>query len=672
MRRPALLVALGVGLAAALALGWVIGASRRPEASAPPAAASPAARYRCPMHAQIVSDRPGRCPICNMELVPVATASGTTALDDAGRKLVGARTVTVENAPFVRRIRTVGRVTFDETRMKHIHTKVQGWIEHLHAGAEGDPVRQGQALLTLYSPELLASQEEYLVALDNRARAQSSTIPEVVTDADRLVVSARRRLLLQDVTEEQIAELERTRRAERIVTLYSPVAGIITARRVSHGERVESATSLLDIADLSTVWVLADLYESDLPFVGDGQPAEIALGALPGRTFRAKVQLLSPTVSPQTRTVTARLSVDNRDLALKPGMFADVTFASDLGARLSIPKDAVVRSGERNVVFVSPEEGVFEPREVKLGVELTDRWEVLSGLTAGERIVVSANFLLDCGIEAALDDRRRSMTERIIAWSARNKFFVLVLTAVAVAFAFEAMKRVPLDAIPDLSDTQVIIYSRWDRSPDIMEDQVTYPVVSSLLGAPKVKAVRGISDFGYSFIYVIFEDGTDLYWARSRVLEYLSKITPRLPEGVRTEIGPDASGVGWVYQYALVDTSGTHDLASLRSFQDWYLKTWLQSVPGVAEVASIGGFPEAVPDPGRPGADAGVRHPDRPGARGGAGRERRGRRAAHRDGRRRVHGAGGAATPARCATSSRSSSAATRTARPSPCATSPP
>jgi Cu(I)/Ag(I) efflux system membrane protein CusA/SilA len=147
-----------------------------------------------------------------------------------------------------------------------------------------------------------------------------------------------------------------------------------------------------------------------------------------------------------------------------------------------------------------------------------------------------------------------------------------------------------LDAIPDLSDTQVIIYSRWDRSPDIIEDQVTYPIIASLLGAPRVKAVRGFSDFGFSYVYVIFQDGTDLYWARSRVLEYLSKIQPRLPEGVKTELGPDATGVGWVYQYALVDKSGRHSLAELRTFQDWTLRYWLQSVPGVAEVASIGGY----------------------------------------------------------------------------------
>jgi copper/silver efflux system protein len=182
------------------------------------------------------------------------------------------------------------------------------------------------------------------------------------------------------------------------------------------------------------------------------------------------------------------------------------------------------------------------------------------------------------------------MVERIIEFSAKNKFIVLILAAVAVVMAVYAMKSVPLDAIPDLSDTQVIIYSRWDRSPDIMEDQVTYPIITALLGAPKVKSIRGFSDFGFSYVYLIFEDGTDIYWARSRTLEYLNKILPRLPEGVRTELGPDATGVGWVYQYALVDKSGKHDLAELRSFQDWYLRYWMQSVPGVAEVASIGGF----------------------------------------------------------------------------------
>jgi len=182
------------------------------------------------------------------------------------------------------------------------------------------------------------------------------------------------------------------------------------------------------------------------------------------------------------------------------------------------------------------------------------------------------------------------MIRRVIEFSANNKFIVLVLTAVALAGAVYSMRHVPLDAIPDLSDTQVIVYSRWDRSPDIIEDQVTYPIVSALLGAPKVKAIRGLTDFGFSYVSIIFQDGTDIYWARSRTMEYLSKILPSLPEGVKTELGPDATGVGWVFQYALVDRTGRHDLAALRSFQDWSLRYWLQAVPGVAEVASIGGF----------------------------------------------------------------------------------
>ncbi len=182
------------------------------------------------------------------------------------------------------------------------------------------------------------------------------------------------------------------------------------------------------------------------------------------------------------------------------------------------------------------------------------------------------------------------MIEKIIEFAAKNKYIVIIFTIAAMIGAVYSIKNIPLDAIPDLSDTQVIIYSRWDRSPDIIEDQVTYPIVSAMLGAPNVKAIRGFSDFGFSYVYVIFKDGTDIYWARSRTLEYLSKIIPKLPEGVRTEMGPDASSVGWVYQYALVDKSGKNDLAKLRSFQDWYLRYWIQGVPGVAEVASVGGF----------------------------------------------------------------------------------
>ena len=182
------------------------------------------------------------------------------------------------------------------------------------------------------------------------------------------------------------------------------------------------------------------------------------------------------------------------------------------------------------------------------------------------------------------------MIKKIIEFSANNRVLVILLVAVAVVAAVYTLKQIRLDAIPDLSDTQVIVYTRWDRSPDIIEDQVTYPIIAALLGTPGIKAIRGFSDFGFSYVYVIFQDGTDIYWARSRVLEYLSKIQGSLPAGSKTELGPDATGVGWIFQYVLRDKSGKHDLAQLRTFQDWYLRYALQSVPGVAEVAGIGGF----------------------------------------------------------------------------------
>ena len=182
------------------------------------------------------------------------------------------------------------------------------------------------------------------------------------------------------------------------------------------------------------------------------------------------------------------------------------------------------------------------------------------------------------------------MIDTIIEFSAKNRFVVFLLATVAVVAGVWSMRTVPLDAIPDLSDTQVIVYSRWDRSPDIVEDQVTYPIVTAMLGAPRVKAVRGFSDFGFSYVYIVFEEGTDIYWARSRTMEYLSAVLPRLPQGVRTELGPDATGVGWVFQYALVDTSGRHSLDELRSYQDWTLRYYLKAVAGVAEVAPLGGF----------------------------------------------------------------------------------
>src|SRR4030067_2813352 len=182
------------------------------------------------------------------------------------------------------------------------------------------------------------------------------------------------------------------------------------------------------------------------------------------------------------------------------------------------------------------------------------------------------------------------MIEKIIEWSANNRFIVFLLVAILLMCGILSMKKIPLDAIPDLSDVQVIVYTKWEgRSPELMEDQITYPIITALISAPKVKTVRGFSDLGFSYVYVIFDEGTDLYWARSRVLEYMQQISGKLPEGVTPTLGPDATGVGWVYQYVVTDKTGKYDLAYLRTLQDWFLRYQLASREGVAEGASLGG-----------------------------------------------------------------------------------
>jgi RND family efflux transporter MFP subunit len=367
------------------------------------------------MHPQIIRDHPGSCPICGMDLVPVGSrltaagsgvaGQGVVHLDAARRQLIGVRTARVELSPFRRTIRAVGRVSYDETRLRHVHTKIDGYVERLLANATGETVRRGQPLLEIYSPELLASQQEFLVALEARDRMGSSTLSSVAGYGEDLVESARRRLQLFDMTDAQIARLEQTRAPQRTVTVYAHESGVVTMRNVTEGERIEAGKTLLDVADLSRVWVLASVYEYELPFVHQGQPATMHLSYLPDRAFRGTVSLIYPGIEIATRTAQVRVEFDNLDLALKPDMYAEIELSADLGPRISVPEEAVLETGTRSLAFVEREPGVFEPREIRIGARLPDRYEVLSGLTPGESVVVSANFLIDSEskLKAALE-----------------------------------------------------------------------------------------------------------------------------------------------------------------------------------------------------------------------------------------------------------------------------
>jgi Cu(I)/Ag(I) efflux system membrane fusion protein len=405
--------------AGVVALAVLGGAACRPAPATDVQAASPAAmaRYHCPMHATYVSDKPGSCPICGMNLVasemapapPVPETAGVpgravVSLSPERRRALGLRTERVRSAALDRTLRTVGRVSADERRLHHVHTKYDGYIEHLYVDFTGKRVRKGEPLVSLYSPELVATQQEYLLAWRARRELAESGLPSVAQGGVDLLEAARRRLLLWDIRAEDITRLERTGIVQRTLDLHSDVNGYVVQKTALHGMRVMPSDTLFDIADLSHLWVLADVYESDLPSVRLGMAAEVSLPYLPGRRWRGTVTNVAPTVDAQTRTIKVRVEVDNADGALKPEMFADVLLRSGGGEGLLLPADAVIHAGERQLVFVDLPDGRLEPREVHLGVRVGDAVQVLHGVAEGERVVTTANFLLDSesSLEAAL------------------------------------------------------------------------------------------------------------------------------------------------------------------------------------------------------------------------------------------------------------------------------
>jgi len=364
-------------------------------------------QWQCPMHPTIVQDHPGTCPICGMNLVKIDGGAGraaehddaappeglaTVTIDPARQQLIGLTLAHVERAPVASSWRTSGRVAVDETRVHHVNVKFSGFIEHVHGDFIGRSVEKGEPLFSIYSPELLAAQEEYLLALRTRRQLSSG---EMAKDGDALVESARRKLELWDVPESEIARIERTGQASRTIVFYSPASGVLTRKDVVPGMRVDAGAMPFEIVDLSHVWVLADAYESDLAKVSVGMPAVLTLKAYPNRKFRGQVAFIDPFLDPTTRTARVRIEFPNEGGELKPEMFGEVVLEGPSHDALRIPADAVIQSGTQNVVFVARGEGKFEPREIQVGTGDSQYVEVVSGLNEGDAVVTRANFLID-------------------------------------------------------------------------------------------------------------------------------------------------------------------------------------------------------------------------------------------------------------------------------------
>lgn len=403
-------------------------------------------KYTCGMHPMIIVDEPGTCPICGMDLTPLkAGVGGATEKPQGERKIkywqapmdptyirdepgkspmgmdlipvyedeapggsiisidpvtaqnMGVRTASVVRRDLSRTVRTVGLVAYEEPRQYSINSKINGWIEKLHVNETGQFVKKGQPLLEIYSPELVSAQEEFLLALNSRAKLENSAFPEIAAGARRLYESSRKRLKLWDISERQINRLEKTRKVEKNMVLYSPYDGIVTMKMAFEGMHTKSGMELFKISDISRVWIYADIYEYELPWVEVGQEAEIILPFVGGESLTAKITYLYPYVEPKTRTVKARLELDNPGFELKPDMYVNIRLKSQVveGA-LSIPAEAVLHSGEKTTVFVALEGGKFEPRTVKTGLQDQDgNMQVIQGLLEGERVVTSAQFMLD-------------------------------------------------------------------------------------------------------------------------------------------------------------------------------------------------------------------------------------------------------------------------------------
>ncbi len=359
-----------------------------------------------PMKPEVHFDRPGKSPFMDMELLPryaeeeappeetVPPGLSVVRIPLERRQEIGVTTAKVEKRRVAGVIETNGVVAEDEGRLNDVNAKFGGYIETLYVDRTGQPVRRGQPLLAIYSPDLVATERELLLAVDN-ARRLSSGSPQAASDASALLSATRQRLRFWDIPDSEIDRIERSGDVSKILTLYSPVSGVVLKKDAVAGLAITPGMPLYTIADLSTVWVLADIYQSELNMAAPGSPAVVTASYLPGETFRGRIDFVYPTLTEDTRTVKARLVIPNLGRLLKPGMFVRVSVSGKEREAVSIPRSALIQTGERQIAFVEKSPGVYAPREVRTGAAGRDFVEVFSGLSAGETVVTSANFLID-------------------------------------------------------------------------------------------------------------------------------------------------------------------------------------------------------------------------------------------------------------------------------------
>lgn len=385
---------------------------------APSQAGQPARKplfYRAPMNPAVTSPVPAKDAM-GMDYVPVYAddtkgPAGTVSIDPVTVQNIGVRTTTARRRLLRHTVRAPGRVTYDEEHMARLHPKTSGWIDKLYVSRTGDMVARGTVLLGIYAPELVSSQQEYLLALRNFDVLKNAPEADIRDNARRLISDARKRLELLDMPEHQIKALEKTRNVRRTVHIRSPFSGVVLKIGARQGEHVSPASEIFRIADLSTVWVYVDVYEHELPWVRVGDTASLTIQALAGRRFEGRVAYIYPYLEPQTRTARVRLEFDNPDQVLKPESFANVTLHSGRAVdAVVVPEEAIVRSGRKARIFVRREHGKFEPRTVKLGLDADGFVQVLDGINAGEEVVVSSQFLLDS--ESRLREAVTKMLDR--------------------------------------------------------------------------------------------------------------------------------------------------------------------------------------------------------------------------------------------------------------------